>query len=459
MVTPYQNFYESLKTPDTRKSYQIYMNQFLDYAHTDYDGLAKLPQNEINDLIFHYIVHLKDLTERTGTPSPNSYNPMISPIKKFLVMNDIILNWDKIKSWYPEKVAEANQMPYDSKDIKELLEATTNIRNKAFIHFLASTGCRIGAIPKLNIEDVKPIENGAIVTIQRDTTQEYRTCLTPEAYDCLKRYLAQRLNVRPIDPLFTDKGNITRIGLYGARDMIRNIRFQAKLSVDNGGRKSTKGKSQNHAFRKRVVTSLSKVDVQQTFVEYFVGHFTKQNKYYFRGAPDEDLWNQFKKAIPALTIDVSEKTKAEYERKELKYRESYEGELKEKLESLESKMIEMEMGSAMKEWLYLDGIFNMQILDEITPEKLKKTFHLSVLEEWNNLCDKLGKEYPPLLERKIPISQSEIYQEKIQNVKGMKHTIKILKEGTECYPERIAEIEQNFKNRAKEWNLDYEKYK
>ena len=131
----------------------------------------RIPQSEIEDLVFNYVVHLKDLTERTGTPSPNSYNTMTSPIKLFLDMNDILLNWVKIKKYFPAKRPVANQLPYTDDDARELLAATTSVRNKAFIHFLAATGCRVGAIPELTIEDVKPIEEGAVVTIYRDTTE------------------------------------------------------------------------------------------------------------------------------------------------------------------------------------------------------------------------------------------------------------------------------------------------
>ena len=74
MVTAYQKFNEAIRENTTRKTYQIYIKQFLDYSHEDYDSLAKLSQPEIEDLVFNYVIHLKDLTEKTGKPSPNSYN-------------------------------------------------------------------------------------------------------------------------------------------------------------------------------------------------------------------------------------------------------------------------------------------------------------------------------------------------------------------------------------------------
>lgn len=334
MVTAYQKFNEAIRENTTRKTYQIYIKQFLDYSHEDYDSLTKLSQPEIEDLVFNYVIHLKDLTEKTGKPSPNSYNTMTSPIRLFLEMNDILLNWTKIKRYFPAKRPVANQLPYTDDDTKELLAATTSVRNKAFIHFLAASGCRVGAIPQLTIEDVNPIEDGAIVTVYKDTTQEYRTCLTPEALYHLKKYLSQRINTSTKDSLFTTKNNVESLNLEAARDIIRHIRRQAKLTVDFG-RKSTKGKSQNHAFRKRFSICLANADIQSKFIEYMIGHYEKQDRHYFKPS-NEDLWFQYKKAIKILTLDKSEAMKYELEQKKAII-DDYEKVLQNKVNEIESR--------------------------------------------------------------------------------------------------------------------------
>jgi len=334
MGTAYQKFYEAIRENATKKTYEIYIKQFLNYSHEDYDSLVKRSQSEIEDLVFNYVIHLKDLTEKTGKPSPNSYNTMISPIKLFLDMNDILLNWVKIKKYFPSRVPVSNQLPYTDEDVRELLAATTSIRNKAFIHFLAATGCRVGAIPELMIEDVKPIEKGAIVTMYKDTTEEYRTCLTPEAFYHLKKYLSQRLNTNHGSSLFTTKNNVDSLSLDAAGDVIRHIRRQAKLAVDYG-RKSTKGKSQNHAFRKRFTLCLANADIQSKFIEYMMGHYEKQDKYYFKPS-DEDLWFQYKKAIKILTLDKSDAMKYELEQNKVVI-DDYEKRLQDKVTEIENR--------------------------------------------------------------------------------------------------------------------------
>ena len=359
MVTAYQKFYEAIRVEATRKTYQIYIKKFMEYANENYDSLVKLPQSEIEDLVFNYVIHLKDLTERTGTPSPNSYNTMTSPIKLFLDMNDILLNWVKIKKYFPAKRPVANQLPYTDDGARELLAAATSVRNKAFIHFLAATGCRVGAIPELTIEDVKPIEDGAIITIYKNTTEEYRTCLTPEAFYHLKKYLSQRINTNSDSPLFTTKNNVDPLSLDAAGDVIRHIRKQAKLIVDFG-RKSTKGKSQNHAFRKRFSLCLANADIQSKFIEYMMGHYEKQDRYYFKPS-DEDLWFQYKKAIKILTLDKSEAMKHELEQKKIII-DDYEKRLQEKVSEIENRYedvvgaLEVEVWVAKMKKYFLDQL-------------------------------------------------------------------------------------------------------
>lgn len=359
MVTAYQRFYEAIHKDATRKTYKIYIRKFLDHTRKDYESLVKLPTSEIEELVFNYVIHLKEQTEKTGKPNPNSYNTMTSPIKLFLDMNDILLNWVKIKKYFPTKKPVANQLPYTDEDIRGLLGATTSIRNKAFIHFLAATGCRVGAIHELTIEDIRPINDGAIVTIYRDTTEEYRTCLTPEAYYYLKKYLDQRINTNANSPLFTTKNNVDPLSLDAAGDVTRHIRKQAKLAVDFG-RKTAKGKSQNHAFRKRFSLCLANADIQSKFIEYMMGHYEKQDRYYFKPS-DEDLWFQYKKAIKILTLDKSEAMKHELEQNRIII-DDYEKRLEEKITEIENRYedvvgaLEVEVWVAKMKKFFLDQL-------------------------------------------------------------------------------------------------------
>jgi len=146
--------------------------------------------------------------------------------------------------------------------------------------------------------------------------------------------LSQRINTSVNSSLFTTKNNVNSLSLDAAGDVIRHIRKQAKLAVDSG-RKSTKGKSQNHAFRKRFSLCLANADIQSKFIEYMMGHYEKQDRHYFKPS-DEDLWFQYKKAIKILTLDKSEAMKHELEQKKIII-DDYEKRLQEKVSEIENR--------------------------------------------------------------------------------------------------------------------------
>lgn len=438
MVTPSQIFYESLKTEATKKVYKIWLEKFFEYVHEDYDSIIKLEPNKIKQIIKDYVIHKKELTRKTGIPSPNSYNAIMTPIQSFLEMNEIEFSWKTIKNLYPSKIPTSNQLPYTDEDIRELLGATTSLRNKAFIHFLASTGVRVGSTPEIKIEDVKENEDGAVVTIYRDTTEEYRTCLTPEAYTSLKRYLEQRIERNPDSVLFTRKNNFTPLTSTSAQDIVRNVRKQAKLSIDNG-RKSRRGKSQNHAFRKRFEITLASCDLQQRFIDYMQGHFSGNSKAYFNGVSDEQLYAQFKRAIPTLTLDKSKKIE-EIKNKEIREIQATQAiELKEKLETQDELLQNMMLEMASSKYFAYETRY-VECFGDKNPnlEKLAKLMSNEEIQDWNRII--------PLVQREkdwtIPIGtksdemlrdskqKKEIKEliKKIQKKGDSEETIKQLKE-------------------------------
>jgi len=362
VIKPLQRFYQAIKSEETRKPYEHYLNKFFKHAKTDADQIVKMPIKEIDEFVFNYLVSLKMRVDKS-TLSPNSINAMISPIQLFLEQNDISLNWKKIKRMYPRRAAPANQAPYHEEEIRKILNATTSIRNKAFIHFLASTGCRVGAIQELDVSDIKQVEGGAVVTVYSGDIEEYRTCLTPEAYSTLQDYFEFR-NLRgyPVtssSPLFCDKSNQKRMSRTAAKDLMRIILDSAALRPKRNLRKSGKGKSANHAFRKRFETVLVNAGIHSKYVDYMMGHKVGQDRSYFKPT-EEELWKEFKKTLTSLTIDKSKQLiiKNEQQQDEIL---KYEVEAKNEIESLKKEMYEQRI-STLK--LIGDALKN--------PEKFKK---------------------------------------------------------------------------------------
>jgi len=170
--------------------------------------------------------------------------------------------------------------------------------------------------------------------------------------------------------------------------------------------------------------------------------------HYFRSIDDESLYQEFKKAIPELTVDDTERLKQKHQLEKEVLTQKIPDQFKEKLETLESKMIEMEYQSAHKEYLYLDGIFKSE-LDDLTPEKLKKTFPLCMIDDWNKACETLK-----MPEKQIEIGKSERTMSEIKHIKDFKKMVAELKKQG-FHEDLIKEIIGNGKDRAKDYGLVY----
>lgn len=132
----YRNFVDTCRSALTRKIYikslQYYM-RYLRLADDDYDKLlhedTKIPQTNICDYI-SYLRKQKDM-------APKSISRYVSAVRKFYVMNDIQLNWEKIHSFEPEDERRAEDRPYTHSEISIMLEKTTP-RNRAIILLMIS---------------------------------------------------------------------------------------------------------------------------------------------------------------------------------------------------------------------------------------------------------------------------------------------------------------------------------
>lgn len=372
VVTPFQKYSEIInRNPATKKSYRSLWKIFENYSGKTPDEFVKLPKLEIDDLIFNYIVHLNIITDKTGKYQ-NSYPNLMAPIRLLLDQADILLNWRNIKRQYPERRALSNQLPYTTKHVQKMLTLVNCPRDIAFVHLMASSAIRVGGIFDITCADVKYIGSGAIITVYRGSTSEYRCCITPEATTVLKNYLATRDNTSAIDPLFTVRNNSRKLSDGSIKDIMKRIKRKIPELNINKGRKSKDGYSANHAFRKRIEIIFSKTGVPESFNKYMTNHeITVRIRNYFAGVSDEDLWEQFQKAIPELTIDDTERLKIKHELDKKELTQKIPEKFKEKLESIEGQLVELREERAGKVIEFYDDLAERKGADEIEEIKTK----------------------------------------------------------------------------------------
>jgi integrase len=323
----------------------------------DYDSITRVSHEELQIKVEDYIINLKKKI------SPNTIPTFFYPVKAFLESNDIELKWKKILKLFPEKTKKAGREAWANDEIEQMLNCTTNPKTASLIHFLASSGCRIGSIPELRMKHISQIgDNCKCVTLYENSKDEHCSFLTPEASKSLDDYLAKRESdgeiFGPESPVFRTEYNLGNLKARpNSRDSLKQIINRVVRKAGLRGISDKKGKRYSiplsHGFRKRFITTLKlnqKVPIAVT--ERLVGHkmyhdemgnFVELDESYMR-ATKEQLFKAFELAIPDLTITNEARLKAENEILAKSHDERSEklGELKENLIMVAEKMAKME---------------------------------------------------------------------------------------------------------------------
>lgn len=183
----YFNFVNSINSEVTKKSYVYCLSKFLKYCNLELDSLLGLPTQDLSNRIIRYLVSLKI--------SSQYKNVYLSAINHACEMNDITLNWKKIKKFisYEKTDNEINgrDRDYTDKEIRTILEFSDQHLKTAFL-VLASTGMRIGALESIRISDLERIDNLYKIIVYTGEKEEYFTFCTPECAREIDAYFEYR---------------------------------------------------------------------------------------------------------------------------------------------------------------------------------------------------------------------------------------------------------------------------
>jgi integrase len=301
-------FESAIKTEATKKQYLYALNRFLIFAKIDHaDVLITLKEPAIMVMLEDYLFYLKKRI------SPNSIPAIFAALELFLSMNDKTVNFKKLRKMYPGTIKKSGSQAWTTDDIKDMIEVSGSKRNKALILFMSSTGCRVGAIPELRMKHIKDYENCKQITFYPESKEEYVGFLTPESTKALDEYLTLRRKdgekITDDSPVFRTvyqmgSANTRPMGEYAIEGIMRRILANRKSTIT---RQSKEGKRYdiqiNHGFRKRYNTILKLIsDVNANIAEKLLGHKNGLDGVYFVPTV-EQLFIEFRKAIPELTID------------------------------------------------------------------------------------------------------------------------------------------------------------
>jgi len=315
-------FEHSIRSDQTRETYKYMLEKFRKWSKVNNSGeLLQADQKSIQMLIEDYVMYLK------GKISPNSFTAQLAPVILFFQVNDINLNLIKIKKMYPDTVKKSGYGAYSREDIQSMLENTNKKRTKAIIHVLSSTGCRAGGLVDLKMKDIEDYENCKSILFYADAKEEYHGFLTPEACKALDDYLLERIrdNERftPETPVFRESYQLAslparHLSLQLLTEIIEVTLKNIKRVRTPNGRYTVQ---LVHGFRKYFnLVMKDRSDSNLSLCEKLMGHSVTiplDNNY----APfsKEKLFEEFRKAIPELTVsDVERKqTLIESQKKEI----------------------------------------------------------------------------------------------------------------------------------------------
>ena len=321
-------FHSAIKSEKTQKNYDQLLGYFMKYynlnSHKDYDTLISWNPKELQTRIEDYVMYL-----RSENKSYSWINGLVCSLKLFFSMNDVILNWAKIKKLLPERKKSMSDKPYSTEQIRQILKNTSNLKYRAMIHLMSNAGVRVGSFEELRMKDIQDYKDGCkSITSYGDDLKEYTTFITPEGSQALEEYFEFRKKngdkLNPDSWVFTSTNQDMPITSDVASTEINRIVQNAITRKKINGRFEI---ASCHGFRRRFATVLKSIKESNVNIsEKLMGHSTtiQLDNVYFKPSL-EVMFDEYQKAIPDLAIDESIKLKLELEKKN------------QKLSSLESK--------------------------------------------------------------------------------------------------------------------------
>ena len=279
-----------------------------------------------------------------------SVNLFIVAITHFFEINDVVLNKKKIQRLKGDNVSKFEYQSYTADEITKLLSICDD-RGKAAVLLMASTGMSWSP-PDLKLKHLKiwNIRTSSYhvyqLTVYANSPNDiYITFCTLEAAKAIDNYLELRkrysdnvdddnsyLFIKNFNKIYSasyvartnliDKRPITTAAIHAyivdglIESGLRTI-HSFSIASKNNNRFSQASLHKNelhpcHSLRIFCVTNMQRSRVDKTIREMLVGHNTGLDKSYYK-AQDEEILQEYLKAIDSLTINNENKLKKQIE--------------------------------------------------------------------------------------------------------------------------------------------------
>jgi len=243
-------------------------NTLKQYAREVYNVLNFVgkPLEDITGMDLRYYYGI--MRERHGIKMTTMQTRLhyLSSFWDFLITEELVHS-NPVKKVGLLKIEKIIKKPYSTEEMEALRVNCTELRNRALVEFLYSTGVRVSELVALNVGDIEMGKQELIV--YGKGSKERVTYLTDAAKFYLKRYLQERCKKEGItieelecQPLFvTLDFPHNRLTVAGVQYMLRQLGKRA--GVEN---------VHPHRFRRTIATDLLNRGMPIEQVKEFLGH-------------------------------------------------------------------------------------------------------------------------------------------------------------------------------------------
>jgi integrase len=344
----YEDFMDWQKSEATRENYTSRLRGFMTFLNiSEVEGLL---MNKDTTLIQTKIIEFVKFLSKEKQLSSYSVSAYVTALKSFYEFNEYTINWKRIAHYTGPGISATPDRAYEHSEIKRMLDIADE-RERVIILLQCSTGMREGALPFIKLGDLSKIEKEDGISIYQITVyrgykkDQYITYCNPECYEAINSYLEfrKRFGEQKMDPetfLLREQFDITdpeqarelkiivnektgRVVSSISEATIRHIVFKLALKVglrtkintkDNNSLFAKRNRHSNqlcHALRKFAISNMIRAKLEYNARERLVGHRVPGLDIHYDRRNQDEILDEYVKAIPYLTINEENRLKLE----------------------------------------------------------------------------------------------------------------------------------------------------
>lgn len=401
--------------PSTRRTYSIFMRQFcectkmLPFEHID-EAVREIKEGKIGaerTILSHIAAFKKCQTERDV--SSNTFGLSMTTISSFYKTFDIILPARAGKQKKRDALYE-NKSALTFDEVKYIISSVQNVREKALLLLLATSGLARKEVVKLRVRDIVFDEDGigTIYIRRKKTSVDFITFTTPEFRAAWNVYLKwrngnEKFKVKGDDDYvfvnYQDGGSVnenTYVKLFEL--MAKRLGFENK----NNNRKGLYNRLHGHAIRSFFSRRLLDAACPMPLIRIFMGHSKNSvdEAYYSYDAnnPDDVLklkekyklyikYFAFDATYELSSLDKKDKKTLEEQGKLLEVKDREIRSIKLDLEGIQNskereiEMLKKQMGTLVESQRILENSLKNAFLDNVEPSKARYRQQQADLED------------------------------------------------------------------------------